>query len=615
MASLSFRTKLLLNITAIIFVVFLALTFIFYNYYSKVSLDNELLTVRHANERMNNQIDELFNQMSMSSLYITKTEFLQDILHQLYTDPSMSEYESITYFGQLRSQMNILTYYFPNASNVTIFNVPRSFYFQTGLPGSKEQIQHNLKDIEWYNSLKPQDSDIRIIPPHQDYWVKINRPVISIIRNILSEDKEDYGLLAFDIPYWNLENICNRNIRQETIAFIFDEDATLIYPYKGDSGYDVLLEMYEPHTLFHQLPESPLYGTTEINGQLHTYSFGTSEFTGWTSLLIHYPRTLIDSKRMFLILFTIFAAILLTVIVLAFYIAIRALTKPLYALMHDVRQVSIDNMSIDFRVHDVNELSMLTTSFNAMFAQLRDSINKIYESKMRETNARLLALQAQINPHFIYNTMSVISASAEYHGVSEVTIICDKLSQMLRYTSGSSKSMVPLEDELNHTINYLELIKMHYTDYDNPNKLYLTYDILLPDNMKQLPVPKMILQPLVENSVNHGFENSLPPWQVTIQCQFISNKDWSIILTDNGCGFSEASLKELKDKLNTYSINLSEGNLSQNSEIGGMGIMNTFSRLKIQYGTDFHMSLSNTESGGACYELNVTPCKEESSDD
>lgn len=605
MVRLNFRSKLLLGITSIIFIIFFVLTLTFYNYYSNESLKNELLILNHSNERLNNQIDELFNQMSMSGLYITKTEFLHDILNKFYTTTNMPDHEAIEYYGQLRAQMNILTYYFPNASNVVIFNSRKNFHFQTGLPGSKERIKDNLRDLEWYDNLIPAPNTIRILPPHQDFWVSVKRPVISIIRNIETNSNNDYGLLEFDIPYWNLEKICNNNIRNNTQVFIFDENDRLIFPYKDSSNFQRLLDFYSPRELYNQIKNSSDTGTINIEEQSHTYSYKDSEFTDWTTLLVHYPESLEKSKQLFLIFFSFFAIILLTVIIIAFFILIKALTRPLYDLMHNLSEVNIDNMNLDFMSNEVNELTMLSTTFNTMLTELKLSINKVYESKLRETNARFLALQAQINPHFIHNTLSVISASAERSGITETTIICDKLSKMLRYTSGSTSDLVPLLDEINHVINYIELIQLHYTDYDCPSTTYLTYDIRLPVEMEQLLIPKMILQPLVENSINHGFKDTMPPWHIDIICNYTSNNDWSIVLHDNGCGFDETILKDLTLKIETYANNLLDGKLAKNSEIGGMGIMNTFSRLKIQYPNSFEMILYNSKNQGACYKLHV----------
>ncbi|QUH30836.1 sensor histidine kinase [Vallitalea guaymasensis] len=604
MIKLNFNKKLLIGLTSIIFVVFSVLFLVFYNYYSKVSLDDEYVTLNHSTERTSSQIDLLFNQMSMSGLYISKNDFIHEILDDIFTKEDISEYEMIENSGKIRSQLNILTYYFPNTTNVTLFNAKYNFYFHSGLPDNKEEVSRHLEDLEWYNSLIPDKNQLKILPPHQDFWVTINRPVISIIRSIKSNNGYDYGLLEFDIPYWNLENICEGNNGNEnTKVLIFNEDGDLIYPYIHSDSYEKIIKTYNPKALYPKLNNQS--DLIKINNRRYIYSKHHSDFTNWTTVLISYPSTLIESQKIFRIFFFSFSLLILILVIIAFSLLIRRLTRPLYNLMTHVKEVSIDNMYLNLPNEGNNEIDLLNESFNIMFDNIKDSINQIYESKIREVNANLLALQAQMNPHFLYNTLSVISASSERNGISETTIICNKLSNMLRYVSNSKSTFVSLSEEIKHTIDYLDLMKTHYKDYNNPDNIYLDYDINLPDEMLLLKIPKMTLQPLVENSINHGFKDTMPPWHISITGKYISPNNWSLTIIDNGSGFEDKTLDKLYRKINDYKENLRKGHFQQNAEIGGMGIMNTYTRLAIHYKSTFTFELKNNVPNGAYIKLEI----------
>lgn len=602
MIKLSFNTKLLIGLTFIIFVIFLVLFLLFYKYYSDTSFENEYSKLSHSNESVSSHIDELFNQMSMAGLYISKNDFVNELLTNILKE-DISSYDMIKYSGQIRDQLKILTYSFPNATNVVLFNVKRNFYFQSGLSDHDGEVAKRMNDLNWYNNLIPEKNNLRILPPHQDSWVQIKRPVISIIRKIESSSDYDFGLLKFDIPYWNLENICTSNAGTDTQVLIYDETQRLIYPYKEARGFQEVVQKLDPENLYPNLSNET--GSILINDQLYIYSKHHSDSTNWTTVLISYPKTLFQSQRIFRISFFTFSALILFIVVLAFSLLINRLTRPLNNLMAHIKEVRIDQMYLNLPSYGNDDIQLLNDSFNIMFNNLKDSINEIYEGKIREVNAHLLALQAQINPHFIFNTLNVISASAEKNCNPETAMICDQLSHMLRYVSNSNTTFVSISDEIAHVINYLDLMKTHYTDFNRPDITHLTYCIELPTELMSLKVPKMILQPLVENSINHGFKDTMPPWHISITGYYISENNWSIKIEDNGSGFNDKVLESLHNKINTYDQNLRNGHFRQNTEIGGMGIMTTYMRLKIQYKSAFSFEFNNNIPSGAYIKLEI----------
>lgn len=598
----SFNTKLLIGLTFIIFVIFLVLFLLFYKYYSDTSFEHEYINLSYSAESVSSRTDELFNQMSMSGLYISKNDFVNELLTKILKE-NVSSYDMIKYSGQIRDQLKILTYSFPNATNVVLFNANHNFYFQSGLSDHDGEVAKRMNDLDWYNKLIPEKNNLRIIPPHQDFWVQIKRPVISIIRKIESSSDYDFGLLKFDLPYWNLENICTSNIGTDTQVLIYDENQTLIYPYKEANDYLSVNQTLNPNELYPHLENTT--GPIKINNCNYIYSKHHSDFTNWTTVLIRYPSTLIQSQNIFRIFFFTFSTIVLLIVIIAFSLFINRLTRPLNNLITHIKEVRIDQMSLNLPSNGNNDIQLLNDSFNIMFKNLKDSINEIYEGKIREINAHLLALQAQINPHFIFNTLNVISASAEKNCNPETAIICDQLSHMLRYISNSKTAFVSISDEIEHVTNYLNLMKTHYTDFNQPDSAHLTYHIKIPQELMSIKVPKMILQPLVENSINHGFRDTMPPWYIIITGNYFSEHNWSITIEDNGSGFQDNVLETLKAKIHNYDENLKKGHFRQNTEIGGMGIMTTYMRLKIHYKSALSFEFKNNNPNGAYIKLKI----------
>ncbi|PKM51696.1 MAG: hypothetical protein CVV02_05360 [Firmicutes bacterium HGW-Firmicutes-7] len=602
MIKFSFNTKLLVGLTLIIFVIFLTLFLIFYKYYSDTSLENEYSKLSHSTESVSSHIDELFNQMSMAGLYISKNDFVNELLVNILKE-DISSYDMIKNSGQIRDQLKILTYSFPNATNVVLFNANRNFYFHSGLTDHDEEVSRRMNDLDWYNSLIPEKNNLRILPPHQDFWVQIKRPVISIIRIIESSSDFDFGLLEFDIPYWNLENICTSNASTDTQVLIYNEDQDLIYPYKETRDYQKVVQKIDPEKLYQNFSSET--GSILVNNSRYIYSKHHSDLTNWTTVLINYPSALIQSQRFFRIFFFTFSILILILVICAFSLLINRLTRPLNNLMAHIKEVRLDQMHLNLPYDGNDDIQLLNDSFNIMFNNIKDSINELYEGKLREVNAHLLALQAQINPHFIFNTLNVISASAEKNDNPETAIICNQLSHMLRYVSNSNLTFVSISDEIEHVINYLDLMKTHYTDFNQPDLVHLTYHIQIPTELSSIKVPKMILQPLIENSINHGFKDTMPPWHVSITGCYISENNWAITIMDNGSGFNNEIIEVLHYKINNYQENLKKGHFRQNTEIGGMGIMTTYMRLKIHYKSAFSFEFKNNDSKGAYIKLQI----------
>lgn len=608
MQNLSLQKKLLLGLTFIIAILIIVLSSAFYSYLSSVAADNEYKTSQKITERTSSQIDELYKQMDMAALFIVKNSVIQNVLYALHDDKNITAYKAISYQAQARDQLKILSFYFPNMTNAVIFDSWNNFYFHSGLPDDDEEVNKRLNDIAWYNSLIAPDKKLKILPPHQDYWVGISRPVISVVRRLVTESKEELGMFEVDIPYWNLQNICDTNVvPNESAVLIFNENGKVIYPINLDEPGNNLYKSTNPADIFKKVT-----GAAESSGQLKTvpgnilFTSHKSNYTGWYVVTVNRLTFLQKQMTTYTIFVVATAIIILIFVFMAFFFLVRSLTKPLKQLITTVESVSLDNLSLSVSHEGSDELKLLDESFNSMFAKLKDSIKQIYESKIRETNAHLLALQAQMNPHFLYNTLGVISASSERFGNTDTALMCDKLSEMTRYIVSPGNSMVSLKDELTHTLNYLSLLENHYKVYESDGGshkeintgCHMKYEIDIPREMLSLTVPKMTLQPIVENCINHGFKNILPPWSIKIKGIMKDSRDWQISVEDNGSGFDKGILEQLNKDMQEYYFNLKEGSIRENLNIGGMGLINTFARLTIFYKDEAVFSISNNPEGG-----------------
>ncbi len=263
------------------------------------------------------------------------------------------------------------------------------------------------------------------------------------------------------------------------------------------------------------------------------------------------------------------ALLLVVVISLNLTHSTRCLTRKVRSLPADQLLLSVGTEQLstfvtspkDFEIHE------LERSFNDMLLQLHDSTCN--EIAMRESTLRahFKALQAQINPHFVYNTLNSISAKGMESGNEDIVNMCDQFAQMLRYSTDTRSETATLGEDLAHVRNYLMLLKARYEER-------LTYSIHVPDEMNALVIPKLTLQPLVENAMTHGFGGNAGVRRVEI-VGTIQAGQLCLEIRDNGCGFSPEVLEKLQRAISR--INANSPDAPDNE--GHIGLLNTCLRL------------------------------------
>ncbi|MBR5111742.1 MAG: histidine kinase [Clostridia bacterium] len=235
----------------------------------------------------------------------------------------------------------------------------------------------------------------------------------------------------------------------------------------------------------------------------------------------------------------------------------------------------------------------LEQSFNQLIRRLQDSAANEISLREGTLQAQLSALQTQINPHFIYNTLNIISAKAMEKGNFDVIEICDQFAQMLRYSTDTRSKTATMAEEIENTRNYLMLAKARYED-----NLEFTIDV--PENLSDITVPKLTLQPLVENALNHGFDgtNALRRLSVTGK---IKDQRLMLEIRDNGTGFSEEMLRSLRERIQE----IEDGKVSIEVAGGHIGLVNTCLRLHYYSQGKMHVFIRN--ENGAVVTISL-PC-------
>lgn len=269
--------------------------------------------------------------------------------------------------------------------------------------------------------------------------------------------------------------------------------------------------------------------------------------------------------------------------------------RPLIELFDKVERSDFlsQNVSID-TAPQVDELSALNQSFDSMLQTMRQSAQHLVLAQTGQLRAQLLALQAQTDPHYIHNTLSVIVALAQEQECQKVEDVASRLSEMIRYSADFDQSTVGINEEVNQLRHYLELLQARY----ETNFYYQIYGNACDEKFS---IPKFITQPLAENAMNHSLKLAQFPWIIDVGV-FCDDEDWWIEFADNGAGISQERADALNQEIDQH-IHGDIEKLMNKIKIGGFSLFNIAARMQIIYQDDMRISIRPRPEGGTIVTL------------
>ena len=302
---------------------------------------------------------------------------------------------------------------------------------------------------------------------------------------------------------------------------------------------------------------------------MHFFS-RTSEYSGFTTLAAVSNQDLYaplwNYLRISLLFFT--GSLVLTFLICR--LLARVISNPLTRMYNQLVSLykspdhGIEQETIERVETSLIELDTMYTALVDMQGRIRESMNREILLKDQELQSHMLALQSQMNPHFLYNSLATMQSLADEENSEAVVHMCQMISRMLRYISSDKEPLVTIRKETDHVKDYLGCMKMRYEED-------LEYEICIPEEMMELEIPKLCLQMIIENAIKYSTKSVRPPWRITVE-GMICSEHWEIITMDNGSGFSDSVLQELQEKIRY----IDETELLPSLEIDGMGLMNIY---------------------------------------
>ena len=285
------------------------------------------------------------------------------------------------------------------------------------------------------------------------------------------------------------------------------------------------------------------------------------------------------------------ALVILVMVIYITYMISQSITSPVRELSRVTARVAGGDMSVRANLDTGAELGVLSRSLDEMIERINTLISQVRTEQENLRVAELELLQAQINPHFLYNTLDTIIWLAEAGDQSKVVSMVGSLSDFFRASLGQGRDIVTIGDEIRHVSSYLEIQQVRYQDI-------LTYSIDVPEEIYISSIPKITIQPLVENALYHGIKNKRGGGCITITGK-VESKCIYLYIEDNGIGMTEERLEQINRKINAGEKTENEADAGGNREEAEIfGLYNVNERIRLKFGSRYGIHIDSEFNKG-----------------
>ncbi|GAE28750.1 sensor histidine kinase [Halalkalibacter hemicellulosilyticus] len=432
------------------------------------------------------------------------------------------------------------------------------------------ELDHDFHHDPIYQKIVREKEFLLYQPHKSDYY---NGDYVVTFGGRLYQLNKERGTLLFNFDPDYFASMSNSiHLGDTGYVAIFSEEGDLLFEHDK-----VTENLIDDLPEFNILKEESGYELVDLGGEQTLIAINTSENTGWKYIGVvpfHEVSGKISSIQNGIYLMAVTSLVI--IFVFSKYLA-RVITRPLFTLQNYMKRAEQGNLSLRVPLEREDEFGMLTRAFNRMIERLELLRDKVYVSEIKHMKLQLLnreselkTLQMQINPHFLYNTLNTMKCVGEVYNVKEVSEMSESLSDMFRYSIDQDKFKL-FEEEINHVKAFLKIIQIRF-----PNQVDCHFDI--DSSLFNLPVLKLILQPIVENAVEHGITPKASRGIINISAR--KESDGLLIeIVDDGIGMSDTKLKELQDTI--YKKTDSNQGITMNSS--HIGLSNVHQRLTLSY--------------------------------
>lgn len=594
---MKFRSKMVLAYTTVALLVSLILGISVARISLQYERNSQNNNLRVSAKSYVTQMDERLERMDAIMHYILSDSTLLESIRWL-SEGSKGEVSN-RYVLDAKSNLStgLTTEYIMKNSYRTVFFNQDSFLASSAIytTGAGNIAKHRLisnfevEDIPYLEPVAAADGASVIVTSHPDFWSLNDKvPVYSMMKALRGEGM---GFLEVENRMDSLDSLEKSDPDIEFLLIV--NNGELLYASEEENMAEQGGEQW-----IRGLQESDFEWIRDLqedkiltkNGAVYTKA-SSSDFA--LTVLAYKKNALIEKERRQLF-FIAFAATLVTfgvsLLMITFWAGI--LTRPIKCLQETVENTNIENLrdhQLLEKAGALDEFQELIRAYQAMMARLDEALQNEKQAAKLQLQAQFDTLQAQVNPHFIYNVLNTISSRAILDNDEAICEMCGSLGTMLRYSTNNKERYASVEKELEYLDSYFYLLNARHENW-------LEVSVDVERGIGKQVIPKMTLQQLVENSVKHGFRSKDSGRHISVTGRVMRGR-WLIRVEDNGSGIPEQKLLELERRLEEVRKDILERAKPAEMELGGMGIVNTYARCVLLYFENLIFEMENVPGG------------------
>ncbi|CAH1192916.1 hypothetical protein PAECIP111891_00460 [Paenibacillus allorhizoplanae] len=485
--------------------------------------------------------------------YISGTSFISDEERRPYEKRISDLFQSI-----LISRKDI--------ASIMIFGYNGRFVSDRRITSLNENTK--IEEQTWYQHARLEGGRSVITAPHVQNMIQNEyRWVVSLSRELKSADGiTGDGIFLVDLNLSVINEICNQiKLGRRGYVFIVDKDGNIVYhPQQKLITSNLKTEMVDQ---VRSAGSGSFIAGAGNNKRI--YSIQETHF-GWKIVGVAYASEMIANQYQIKLSYFSWTILALVIALYLSFAISRHLSRPIKVLQNSMKQVEKGNFDIRSEVRSENEIGQLGRSFNMMVSRIKDLMSQLIHNEEIKRKSEMKLLEAQINPHFLYNTLDSIIWMAERKKHAEVVLMTSSLAKLFRAIIHKNDETIPVRAELEHISNYLQIQKLRYKDN-------LDFAIDVDPDILEHHIPKIILQPIVENAIYHGIKNKLEPGFIHITGK-AHGETIVFVVADNGVGMEPDKLIQIWE--------------AKNRTMKGIGVSNVDERIKL-YGHEYGLSFNS----------------------
>ncbi|MVQ40077.1 HAMP domain-containing protein [Paenibacillus sp. MAH-34] len=436
------------------------------------------------------------------------------------------------------------------------------------------QRSSNMMTEPWYvEAIKgkaPALSSARM----QEFVMDKDKWVISMSQEVRDENNQNLGVILLDIEYNGIDDyLKDLDLGSKGFAFIINSQGGIVY-HKDPTFF---VDPVKKEQLRNISMSASGYDRTQ-NVLIQKTPIANSD---WTLVGVSSLDGLLQIRSQMIRSFVIVGLGLLILIITVSLIIARSITRPVHRLEQAMQKVREGTLEVSVPESGVTEVQGLAQHFNLMVSEVRRLLEEIETKEKALHTYELKVLHSQINPHFLYNTLDTIVWMAEFNESDRVISTTKALAKFFQLSLSGGSEMTTIENEMNHVAQYLFIQKERYGD-----KLH--YQLDFDPALAVKVIPKIILQPIVENAIYHGIREKEGSGFVEITCDYTDDGHVQFMVRDDGVGFDPTS----------HSFNKDVESLASQPKLGGVGINNVDERLKLYYGKEYGVQIQSRSGEG-----------------